>query len=224
MTRADLEELENLRKEIINRSDEIALNGYTMLKGQMLGKEQMSNAKRRVKERESFNDSDISKQINRQSEVYIHNKNVEDEFIEGEEGIDYFNDDSPHSPKKDPRNANVGKIKNDLRAYINHLKITDPTEAKHFENTYLKRSEFDEAWEEKMDLGPLMEHIRFYPGSDKGPLPEDDPEHYSEWFMANQPPNYLIYGDDLTDFADIGVKTRYVSTSVNTDELEMVSQ
>ena len=27
--------------------------------------------------------------------------------------------------------------------------------------------------------------IKFYPGSPKGPLPEDDPDHYSRWFIEN---------------------------------------
>jgi len=27
--------------------------------------------------------------------------------------------------------------------------------------------------------------IKYYPGSDKGPLPEDDPEFYSNWFVKN---------------------------------------
>jgi hypothetical protein len=34
-----------------------------------------------------------------------------------------------------------------------------------------------------------MEEVRFYPGSDKGPQPEDDIETYSRWFFENQPPS-----------------------------------
>jgi hypothetical protein len=33
----------------------------------------------------------------------------------------------------------------------------------------------------KMDFS----EIKQYPGSEKGPLPEDDPEHYSRWFIEN---------------------------------------
>ena len=29
------------------------------------------------------------------------------------------------------------------------------------------------------------DEIKFYPGSDKGPAPEDDPETYSRWFVEN---------------------------------------
>lgn len=32
-----------------------------------------------------------------------------------------------------------------------------------------------------------MEEVKFYPGSDKGPMPEDDVETYSRWFFENQP-------------------------------------
>ena len=28
-----------------------------------------------------------------------------------------------------------------------------------------------------------FEEIKFYPGSAKGPAPEDDPESYSKWFI-----------------------------------------
>ena len=31
----------------------------------------------------------------------------------------------------------------------------------------------------------ISKHIKFYPGSNKGPNPEDDPERYTEWFMNN---------------------------------------
>jgi hypothetical protein len=36
----------------------------------------------------------------------------------------------------------------------------------------------------ELDVNP-DEVVKFYPGSDKGPLPEDDPKAYSEWFMRN---------------------------------------
>ena len=50
--------------------------------------------------------------------------------------------------------------------------------------------------------------IKYYPGSSKGPLPEDDPEHYSEWFMRNQPEE--IYGKGVTPvYRDIGVKWKF---------------
>lgn len=42
-----------------------------------------------------------------------------------------------------------------------------------------------------MDFDP-EKYIRHYPGSPKGPLPADDPKHYSQWFMRNQPTEILF--------------------------------
>jgi len=30
-----------------------------------------------------------------------------------------------------------------------------------------------------------IDEVKFYPGSDKGPAPEDDPETYSRWFVEH---------------------------------------
>ena len=62
--------------------------------------------------------------------------------------------------------------------------------------------------------------IKFYPGSSKGPLPQDDPVHYSEWFMRNQPVQE-IYGTTRTDFRDIGVKWRFVYSKQGKEEQTM---
>lgn len=46
----------------------------------------------------------------------------------------------------------------------------------------LQPSEIDAAFAE----GDIpMSEVRFYPGSLKGPKPEDDPENYSKWFYDN---------------------------------------
>lgn len=38
-------------------------------------------------------------------------------------------------------------------------------------------------WE---DVEPVpIEEVKFYPGSPKGPLPEDDPKFYSKWWVDN---------------------------------------
>jgi hypothetical protein len=36
-----------------------------------------------------------------------------------------------------------------------------------------------------MKTQDIEKHIKYYPGSAKGPHPEDDPEHYFKWFMNN---------------------------------------
>lgn len=32
------------------------------------------------------------------------------------------------------------------------------------------------------------DEIKDYPGSEKGPLPQDDPKHFLEWYRDNLPP------------------------------------
>ena len=40
--------------------------------------------------------------------------------------------------------------------------------------------------DEVLALGTIPEdQIKFYPGSIKGPAPEDDPESYSRWFFEH---------------------------------------
>ena len=51
-----------------------------------------------------------------------------------------------------------------------------------------------------------LDEIKFYPGSIKGPEPEDDPESYSKWFYDNQPKSTLINGSVLPE--NIGAKTK----------------
>jgi hypothetical protein len=63
----------------------------------------------------------------------------------------------------------------------------------------------------------IDEIVKIYPGSPKGPLPEDDPEFYSKWFMRNQPED-LIY-TKTKNFRDIGVKYKMIwNKNVNEDE------
>ena len=94
-----------------------------------------------------------------------------------------------------------------MRNYINALKIEDPAKAKFYEDNVLKRNELDQIWEEKID----MNEIKVYPGSDKGPLPEDDIDHYSKWFVENQPKS--LTGGKPTDFSDIGVKKKFITVT-----------
>lgn len=96
------------------------------------------------------------------------------------------------------------RMQSDIKAYINAMKIKAPNAAKEMEKFVLKENDFDKPF----DFDP-EEIIKYYPGSPKGPLPEDDPEHYSKWFMKNQPVEQ-IYGKGVDpDFRDIGVKWKY---------------
>ena len=58
---------------------------------------------------------------------------------------------------------------------------------------------------ERLKTTDYEKHIKYYPGSKKGPLPSDDPDHYSNWFMQNIPEE-IIWPDGNVDYRDIGVK------------------
>ena len=48
-----------------------------------------------------------------------------------------------------------------------------------------KKNEMDEAFEIAKNFD--MSELKMYPGSDKGPQPEDDPDNYTKWFVQNYP-------------------------------------
>ncbi len=70
-----------------------------------------------------------------------------------------------------------------MREQINFLKLTDPESAKLYEEKLLKKNEIDKIMNMEVDIS----EVKIYPGSDKGPRPEDDPEFYTKWFVENQP-------------------------------------
>lgn len=138
--------------------------------------------------------------------VQAKNKDLFDDLAAGEEGLDYIRSAaSKDRGPADPRMPNVKVFERELKAQINLLKLQEPEKAKEFENYYFKRNDIDEIMNTKYD----MSEVKIYPGSDKGPNPEDDPENYSRWFIENQPKQ--IYPDGYTnDYRDIGAKRKYV--------------
>lgn len=119
----------------------------------------------------------------------------------GEEGVDYI---QSIGDIEDPNIPNEKIFEKQIRREINSMKLTDPETAQAFEDHMFKRNEYDEMMEHQFDL----EEVKIYPGSEKGPMPEDDPENYSRWFVENQPKS--IYGDEVHDYSDIGAKRKYV--------------
>ena len=51
--------------------------------------------------------------------------------------------------------------------------------------------------EEAMAQQIPEDEIEYYPGSIKGPEPEDDPEAYAKWFVTHQPKS--LYPDGMLD-------------------------
>jgi len=103
---------------------------------------------------------------------------------------------------------------------VHALKAKEPALGKEYEEYFFGE---DKEWNEPLEI-PLEEMgniVKQYPGSPKGPEPKDDPKHYSEWFMRNQPDD-LIYGKDQPkDYSDIGVKWKWVFSRRAIDEEAM---
>lgn len=122
--------------------------------------------------------------------------------------------------KDDPRRADMARVRGDVKQSIKHVKATKPQVAKEMENFLLRRNELDDLVEGKNDndFGDVEKLVKFYPGSSKGPDPAHDPEHYSEWFMRNQPTEYLYQGEDKKNFHDIGVRYKWIWAKQKLDE------
>lgn len=115
---------------------------------------------------------------------------------------------------------NMSKFKRDLKSEINAMKIKDLALGKHYEKVIFKEEdELDDL--KSIDIDKI---IKFYPGSAKGPKPEDDPDTYSEWFMRNQPEKLIYDQDQFQDYRDIGVKWKYVWNKKKLDDESMVVQ
>jgi hypothetical protein len=108
-------------------------------------------------------------------------------------------------------------MKQEIRQEINRLKLEAPKTAKELEKFVFKENEVDKP----LDFNP-EDIIKYYPGSSKGPLPEDDPETYSEWFMRNQPVEQIYGKNSSPDFRDIGVKWTFGYGKQKDQDLQMI--
>lgn len=111
------------------------------------------------------------------------------------------------SKEGDERIINPKRIEKTIQAQVNEMKIKNPAVGKYYEDFLLKKNKIDEDLDFDVDISKV---VKYYPGGPNGPLPEDNVEHYSEWFFRNQPSD-IIYGKDkITSYKDIGVKWRWV--------------
>ena len=146
--------------------------------------------------------SNFHEDLKRFKEPFEKNVSLMKDVLEGEEGIDY---QSLPAKFDDPRYPSEKLLEKQLKREINLLKMEDPEKAKEYEEFLFQRNEYDEAIMEEVD----MSEVKLYPGSEKGPNPEDDVENYSRWFVENQPKS--IYKEGLNhDYSDIGAKRKYV--------------
>lgn len=97
------------------------------------------------------------------------------------------------------------KLDKQIREDIAKIAVVDKEKADGIEAfIYGTDTEFDWALSTRIP----EEEIKFYPGSIKGPEPEDDPESYGKWYYENQPPSAFKNGE--VNGADLGVKYKYV--------------
>ena len=104
-------------------------------------------------------------------EIHAHNNEMMWEYNKEEAGI---------GPKHDP--LDVKKFSKEIKAELAQIRLHDSAKADHLEKMIFDRdTELDKALNVKIPA----EEIKFYPGSIKGPEPEDDPEEWSKWYYEN---------------------------------------
>lgn len=153
--------------------------------------------------------------INEAAEVARDNKVMHEEYMKGEEGVDH---EYLIPGEKEKMDFNVKKFEREVRLELQACK-NDPLQkqrADELEHFVLA----DNTWaDEALGSAPIPEdEIAFYPGSDKVPEPEDDPESYSRWFFDNQPKS--LYKDQaVPTYTDIGVKQKFIKMVKDDNDL-----
>lgn len=134
-------------------------------------------------------------------ETHNHNIDMLKEYLQGEEGIDY---EHLKEGEVDPMRINPKKLAREIRNEIKAYKVREPELAEEMEKFIFEDNDVDAA----LDSAHLDEsEVKYYPGSDKGPNPEDDPEFYSDWFVNNQP---KVFQEG--DGKELGMKKKFIST------------
>ena len=104
-----------------------------------------------------------------------------------------------------PDVINRKKLEREIKAQLKELRLREPLLAEHYEKQLLSNNtEIDK----ELALVIPKDQIKFYPGSIKGPNPEDDPESYEKWFIENQPEVLKDKFGNIVDAAALGYKTK----------------
>ncbi|MFO0116141.1 MAG: hypothetical protein ACK521_00460 [bacterium] len=123
--------------------------------------------------------------------------------------------DSIHDPLK----PNIRKLEREIRNELKVLALERPNvAARHLEFLTSKNTDIDYEFSQP-PVPP--EQIKFYPGSIKGPAPEDDPEAYSRWFYEHQPDALKERG--LINIDEMGIKKKLIRgerTNIYTNEIK----
>eukprot|EP00347_Sterkiella_histriomuscorum_P022338 403330831 len=138
-------------------------------------------------------------------DVLDHNQQAVKEYYKGEEGVDYVAQ-TKEEKENDPTKPNEKMLLKQLKNQLKMLKSTDPEKAQQFQEEVIDRNDYDEIMSREFDFS----EIKFYPGSEKGPKPEDDPRAYSRWFAENQPKKAFegYLEDGKHTFEEFGMKVK----------------
>jgi len=132
-----------------------------------------------------------SQMMNEAESVFDVNKKnlmVFEEYKKGEEGIDYVK----YAPGQDPSEINNKKLASEIKQKLKTLSIEEPELAGELSSRIFST---DSVLDKELAKGEIpIEEVKVYPGSIKGPEPEDDPTSYSKWFYDNQPKSTLVKG------------------------------
>ena len=77
---------------------------------------------------------------------------------------------------------NIQQFEKEVRQELAELRKDHPERADYFEDLLFNRD--NEMTKALTKVIPKSE-IKFYPGSIKGPEPEDDPESFGKWYYEN---------------------------------------
>jgi hypothetical protein len=96
---------------------------------------------------------------------------------------------------------------------LRELAKSDPEQAVKFREFFLTNDTF-------VDKGLAQvipqDEIEYYPGSVKGPDPEDDPEAYSKWFASHQPKT--LFPNGVWELEELGITPTFIRNTKKENE------
>lgn len=102
--------------------------------------------------------------------------------------------------------VNIKKLEREIKNELKALHIEKPEVAEvHAKFLFSKDTHIDKEFAKP---AIPIEEIKFYPGSIKGPMPEDDPETYSRWFYEHQPKS--LKEDGVLNVDELGIKKKLI--------------
>ena len=116
-----------------------------------------------------------------------------------------------------PDELNEAKLKREVNRELDRLRKKEPEIADHWRRIINSN---DTEYDKEFALQIPPEQIKFYPGSPKGPEPEDDPETYARWFFENQPEALKDSKGNLVDAAGLGIKFKAIKGRTENSKTE----